>query len=355
MAITVADNFSYQGKKPLDGRDTFPTLAAMKAYAEASVYDGCLSYCDEDGKRYEFKSTNTVDPTTGKWREYSSGGGGETYNDFTGATASTAGAHGLVPAPSAGDEDKVLFGNGLWGALPSVDLSVLSNEAFIFSETEKPVGMWTDRKILYAKTIENTFSAQQTEDWHTVGNLGTDADAKFVFGHFTNLGVNHIWNVNSPRGEVSTLVNLNTTGQVSIRTPSMNESSLASITAFYTKTTDSPLASDVKFAGVDENGNVIYKKTFTGTWSATTTAETKTFPFASTLKLRKTEGVYHTQYGDWSINTLNYNVSNNRLDYGVVAYTDPSNNTLVVERKGFYLSPLSGRSFEVDVYYTTTS
>lgn len=35
--------------------------------------------------------------------------------DFTGATSSTAGAHGLVPAPSAGDQDKVLKGDGTWG------------------------------------------------------------------------------------------------------------------------------------------------------------------------------------------------------------------------------------------------
>lgn len=34
--------------------------------------------------------------------------------DMTGATASTAGAHGLVPAPSAGDENKFLTGGGTW-------------------------------------------------------------------------------------------------------------------------------------------------------------------------------------------------------------------------------------------------
>lgn len=34
--------------------------------------------------------------------------------DMTGATSSTAGAHGLVPAPSAGDENKVLSGAGIW-------------------------------------------------------------------------------------------------------------------------------------------------------------------------------------------------------------------------------------------------
>lgn len=38
-----------------------------------------------------------------------------TYSDFTGATSGTAGAHGLVPAPAAGDEGKVLMGNGTWG------------------------------------------------------------------------------------------------------------------------------------------------------------------------------------------------------------------------------------------------
>ena len=34
--------------------------------------------------------------------------------DMTGATATTAGTHGLVPAPAAGDQDKVLKGDGTW-------------------------------------------------------------------------------------------------------------------------------------------------------------------------------------------------------------------------------------------------
>jgi hypothetical protein len=36
-------------------------------------------------------------------------------NEMVGATASTAGTAGLVPAPAAGDEDKVLKGDGTWG------------------------------------------------------------------------------------------------------------------------------------------------------------------------------------------------------------------------------------------------
>lgn len=44
-----------------------------------------------------------------------------TLGDFTGATSSTAGTHGLVPAPAAGDQDKVLKGNGTWGDASAAD------------------------------------------------------------------------------------------------------------------------------------------------------------------------------------------------------------------------------------------
>ena len=38
-------------------------------------------------------------------------------SDMTGATATQNGAHGFVPAPQAGDEKKVLLGDGTWGAI----------------------------------------------------------------------------------------------------------------------------------------------------------------------------------------------------------------------------------------------
>ncbi len=178
MGINIADNFAYNGKKPMDNRTEYATLSAMKAVVDANINEGCMCYNKEDGKYYTFKSTNTVDATTGKWREFETGGGGQTYNDFTGATASTAGAHGLVPAPSAGDEGKVLFGNGAWGALPSADLSVLSNEAFIFDTDEKPVGMWTDRKILYAKTcvLNSAITVPTGSNWTDTGVSNSNID-----------------------------------------------------------------------------------------------------------------------------------------------------------------------------------
>ena len=85
MSITVGDNFSYQGAKPLDARFQFSSVANMKAFAEASLYDGCLAYIPSLKKYYTYDSSNTVDTTTGRWRELETGGGGGTsdYNDLT--------------------------------------------------------------------------------------------------------------------------------------------------------------------------------------------------------------------------------------------------------------------------------
>lgn len=74
MALTLGDNFSYQGAKPLDARLIYSTVASMKAVADSTMYDGCMAYCTATSKTYQWKSTNAVDETTGKWREFSSGG-----------------------------------------------------------------------------------------------------------------------------------------------------------------------------------------------------------------------------------------------------------------------------------------
>ena len=46
------------------------------------------------------------------------------YPDVIGATSSTAGTRGLVPAPAAGDEDKFLKGNGTWGSVSAGSASL---------------------------------------------------------------------------------------------------------------------------------------------------------------------------------------------------------------------------------------
>lgn len=74
MAIQVADNFQYLGQKPLDARVKYATVADMAAVAASSLYDGIMAYVVATEKNYQWKSTNPVDQTLGKWREFESGG-----------------------------------------------------------------------------------------------------------------------------------------------------------------------------------------------------------------------------------------------------------------------------------------
>ena len=47
-----------------------------------------------------------------------------TNADMTGATAQAAGAKGMVPAPSAGDNTKFLRGDGTWASAGSAAITV---------------------------------------------------------------------------------------------------------------------------------------------------------------------------------------------------------------------------------------
>lgn len=71
--------------------------------------DGTSTYVEDD-------ALATV-ATTGDYGDLLNKPTIPTIVDMTGATASTAGAHGYVPAPAAGDEDKVLKGDGTWGTV----------------------------------------------------------------------------------------------------------------------------------------------------------------------------------------------------------------------------------------------
>lgn len=165
MSLTLGDNFSYQASKPLDARLKYDTLAAMKAVADATMYDGCLAYCTATDKTYQWKSTNTVDETLGKWREFQTGGGGHEILDAE-DTALT-------------QREKLKFGNGLAASDNSTDeqteveVDVMSSEDMDdvvtplpstqkgyhkYSTDEQVVGEWIDQKPLYQRTCNYTFT-----------------------------------------------------------------------------------------------------------------------------------------------------------------------------------------------------
>lgn len=81
MAISVADNFNIRTRKQNVERDSFVTLADMKAYPESSLPNIFIATCEETGKIYLYQKTNDVDDLTGKWREYKTSSGSEDVAD----------------------------------------------------------------------------------------------------------------------------------------------------------------------------------------------------------------------------------------------------------------------------------
>ena len=51
------------------GINSYETLADMVAEEIGNLYDGCIAYCVEDEKYYQWKSTNEVITTYARWRE----------------------------------------------------------------------------------------------------------------------------------------------------------------------------------------------------------------------------------------------------------------------------------------------
>lgn len=68
MAVSLLDNFSYNGKKPNFSRDLMPSIEVMRNYNENYLPPVFTALCEEDGKRYRYNVSNSVDPVLGKWR-----------------------------------------------------------------------------------------------------------------------------------------------------------------------------------------------------------------------------------------------------------------------------------------------
>lgn len=130
-----------------------------------------------------------------------------TTSDMVGATASAAGAHGLVPAPAAGDQDKVLKGNGAWGTIQEADLTPLQEGLAIIVDgdtcvTAVPVGGYAYIKNnthslpegLYKNTSASAFPVSGGTADSTVftavsgGALNEIADNKFHVGDVCKIG-----------------------------------------------------------------------------------------------------------------------------------------------------------------------
>ena len=93
-----------------------------------------------------------------------------TYSAFTGATASVAGASGLVPAPAAGDNTKVLKGDGTWGKADAELVEMAYGESNAWA---KFIDAYSRKCIVYCRASSNA-------------NPGTGAKTRKAFMAYVN-------------------------------------------------------------------------------------------------------------------------------------------------------------------------
>lgn len=195
MSLVLGDNFSYQGAKPLDKRNQYDTVADMAAVSDTTLYNGCLTFCLETGKTYQWLSTNTVDATLGKWREFSSGGGGS--SDLAGLddvdiTAAAAGqilkydeteqkwvnsnqtieiiemskAEFDELPTSEKNNGKAYFIPDAQGSEGGGGSSYTAGDGIVYSTDEQIVGTWIDGKPIYQKSY--TGNIDNSIGWHSI-------------------------------------------------------------------------------------------------------------------------------------------------------------------------------------------
>ena len=69
--MKITENFTYIGTQQNFERDSYLTLAEMKAVVDKRMPDIFTATCKETGKFYIYNKNNEVDETLGKWREIS--------------------------------------------------------------------------------------------------------------------------------------------------------------------------------------------------------------------------------------------------------------------------------------------
>ena len=102
--------------------------------------------------------------------------------DFNGATDSAAGTHGLVPAPAAGDDLDVLFGNGEWGSLNLTTFSWGNDQSISiqanFDNEQAPAALFGSTSLPLASATKA--GLMKLEDYSKLQGIQAGAQANVI-------------------------------------------------------------------------------------------------------------------------------------------------------------------------------
>ena len=119
----------------------------------------------------------------------------DAHTDFTGATAEKAGVRGMVPAPAAGDESKVLTGGKIWALIEDLNVALGNIAAPTADTAALKTLLGGIAYVLKEITGESDWKGNPKINLATlftlVGNLSSGSDVTWDGQKFTNakLGV----------------------------------------------------------------------------------------------------------------------------------------------------------------------
>ena len=114
----------------------------------------------------------------------------EASGDMIGATSSSAGTSGLVPAPAAGDQDKFLKGDGTWGEAGTNSQRVIlyannwtTQSDGTYAQSVSVTGVTTDNQVVVDCALDGTdidADIAVLKDWGYV-NRASQASGSLTF------------------------------------------------------------------------------------------------------------------------------------------------------------------------------
>lgn len=199
MGMPFFDNVNYSGKKPLDSRAGYDTVANM--VAATKVYDGLMAYVTATKKYYTYDSTNEADPTLGKWREFEGGGSGgasalEDLSDVMLDDQTLAEGQHL----EMGDSGRWVNAAPLLSKMDDVSISNPANKHVLAynSTTQK----WENKDTSSDKAIVNGYAytppLNSVEDFIREANASYGKTVTYNSGVFNNKSVKSIVLVYAP-------------------------------------------------------------------------------------------------------------------------------------------------------------
>ena len=150
--MKITENFEYTGTSQNFERDSYATLAEMKAVVDKRMPDIFTATCKETGKFYIYNKSNEIDETLGKWREVSSGAS----SGSSGTAEDTAYTNESFPQYDNVDLALDALFNKVYYVKPTCSLSATpSGGTFEMGTTiSAPISFkWTTNKDITSQTL----------------------------------------------------------------------------------------------------------------------------------------------------------------------------------------------------------